>query len=195
MSTLDGSRGPRQAKPKFSALDINTLYRTSRVRICSGSLSPPAFFVRIRTTTTAMTTKGARLTSFVYTLFISPSFLHLQGESLEPAAQKSAVPRKHGMQSLGKVPSARRPPANLPSLKAETLSPGDQSGSWAAGTAEGSSNAAAATSSSTGAPAGAGVAGGVADNVDNQQQQQQQLKPSGATLIGQAAAGGVGQSE
>lgn len=29
------------------------------------------------------------------------------------------MPRKHGMQSLGKVPSARRPPANLPSLKAE----------------------------------------------------------------------------
>lgn len=27
------------------------------------------------------------------------------------------------MQSLGKVPSARRPPANLPSIKAETLSP------------------------------------------------------------------------
>lgn len=118
----------------------------------------------------------------------------LQGESLEPAAQKSAVPRKHGMQSLGKVPSARRPPANLPSLKAETLSPGDQSGSWAAGTAEGSSNAAAATSSSTGAPAVAGGAGGVADNVDKQQQQQQ-LKPSGATLIGQAASGGGGQSE
>lgn len=36
------------------------------------------------------------------------------------------------MQSLGKVPSARRPPANLPSLKAETSSPSqDQSGSWA----------------------------------------------------------------
>lgn len=32
------------------------------------------------------------------------------------------MPRKHGMQSLGKVPSARRPPANLPSLKAETTS-------------------------------------------------------------------------
>ena len=39
------------------------------------------------------------------------------------------------MQSLGKVPSARRPPANLPSLKAETLTPTDQSGSW--GGAEG----------------------------------------------------------
>lgn len=31
------------------------------------------------------------------------------------------------MQSLGKVPSARRPPANLPSLKAETSTPNDNS--------------------------------------------------------------------
>lgn len=31
------------------------------------------------------------------------------------------------MQSLGKVPSARRPPANLPSLKAETSTPNDSS--------------------------------------------------------------------
>lgn len=51
----------------------------------------------------------------------------LQGESLEPSTQKNAVPRKHGMQSLGKVPSARRPPANLPSLKAETSTPTDPS--------------------------------------------------------------------
>lgn len=37
------------------------------------------------------------------------------------------------MQTLGKVPSARRPPANLPSLKAETSTPTqDQSGSWPA---------------------------------------------------------------
>lgn len=43
----------------------------------------------------------------------------IQGESLEPHQQKTALPRKHGMQSLGKVPSARRPPANLPSLKSE----------------------------------------------------------------------------
>lgn len=43
----------------------------------------------------------------------------IQGESLEPHQQKSTLPRKHGMQSLGKVPSARRPPANLPSLKSE----------------------------------------------------------------------------
>ncbi|XP_063696499.1 probable WRKY transcription factor protein 1 [Culicoides brevitarsis] len=79
MSSLGGSRGERNAKPKFSALDINSLYRTSR------------------------------------------------GESLEPSQQKNTVPRKHGMQSLGKVPSARRPPANLPSLKAETSSPTESS--------------------------------------------------------------------
>ncbi|XP_049291618.1 filaggrin [Anopheles funestus] len=82
MSTLGGTKGERNAKPKFAALDINKLYITSR------------------------------------------------GESLEPSSQKSAVPRKHGMQSLGKVPTARRPPANLPSLKAEVGNPGEQSGSW-----------------------------------------------------------------
>ncbi|XP_053674038.1 uncharacterized protein LOC128724335 [Anopheles nili] len=82
MSALGGTRGERNAKPKFAALDINKLYITSR------------------------------------------------GESLEPSTQKSAVPRKHGMQSLGKVPSARRAPANLPSLKAEVSNPTDQLASW-----------------------------------------------------------------
>lgn len=48
-----------------------------------------------------------------------------QGESLEPSTQKNQVPRKHGMQILGKVPTSRRPPANLPSLKAETQTPGN----------------------------------------------------------------------
>ncbi|KAG5672912.1 hypothetical protein PVAND_003000 [Polypedilum vanderplanki] len=76
MSTLGGNKGERNPnKPKFAALDINSLYRSSR------------------------------------------------GETFEPTTQKNAAPRKHGMQSLGKVPSARRPPANLPSLKAETSTP------------------------------------------------------------------------
>ncbi|KAJ0181030.1 hypothetical protein K1T71_003115 [Dendrolimus kikuchii] len=43
-----------------------------------------------------------------------------RNESSEPSSVKSQLSRKHGMQSLGKVPSARRPPANLPSLKTET---------------------------------------------------------------------------
>ena len=42
---------------------------------------------------------------------------HLQGSATKPT-QKS-LPQKHGLQSLGKVPTARRAPANLPSLKAE----------------------------------------------------------------------------
>lgn len=157
MSTLGGSRGERQAKPKFSALDINTLYRTSRVSspvLCPNSNN---------------------------CVLLIPRPL-LQGESLEPAAQKSAVPRKHGMQSLGKVPSARRPPANLPSLKAETQSPGDQS--WAAGSEGGQGGGAAGTGTT---PASA--------TVPVVTEEKQQLKPSGATLIGQAAtgAGGGGQ--
>jgi hypothetical protein len=41
----------------------------------------------------------------------------MQGSALKPL-QKS-IPTKHGLQSLGKVPTARRAPANLPSLKAE----------------------------------------------------------------------------
>uniref|UniRef100_A0A182FT67 BAT2_N domain-containing protein n=1 Tax=Anopheles albimanus TaxID=7167 RepID=A0A182FT67_ANOAL len=82
MNSLGGSKGERNAKPKFAALDINKLYITSR------------------------------------------------GESLEPSTQKTTTPRKHGMQSLGKVPSARRAPANLPSLKAEVSNPSDNSGSW-----------------------------------------------------------------
>ena len=43
----------------------------------------------------------------------------LQGASSKP--QQKAAPQKHGLQSLGKVPTARRAPANLPSLKAENF--------------------------------------------------------------------------
>lgn len=46
-------------------------------------------------------------------------FDFFQGESSEKQQQKSTLPLKHGMQSLGRVPSARRPPANLPSIKSE----------------------------------------------------------------------------
>lgn len=43
-----------------------------------------------------------------------------QGENTEKPAQKNSSNYiKHGMQSLGKVPNARRAPANLPSLKSE----------------------------------------------------------------------------
>ncbi|XP_044757986.1 putative uncharacterized protein DDB_G0282133 isoform X2 [Coccinella septempunctata] len=42
-----------------------------------------------------------------------------RGESSEKTQQKSTIQYKHGMQILGKVPNARRPPANLPSLKSE----------------------------------------------------------------------------
>ncbi len=36
-----------------------------------------------------------------------------------------SVPQKQGLQSLGKIPTARRAPANLPSLKAETSTGGE----------------------------------------------------------------------
>lgn len=41
-----------------------------------------------------------------------------QGSTSKP--QQRSAPPKHGLQSLGKIPTARRAPANLPSLKAET---------------------------------------------------------------------------
>ena len=34
-------------------------------------------------------------------------------------ATSKTLPQKHGLQSLGKVPTARRAPANLPSVKSE----------------------------------------------------------------------------
>ncbi|XP_019526904.3 mediator of RNA polymerase II transcription subunit 12 isoform X1 [Aedes albopictus] len=108
MNALGGTRGERNAKPKFAALDINKLYSTSR------------------------------------------------GESLEPSTQKSAAPRKHGMQSLGKVPSARRPPANLPSLKAEISIPSDQQGTWGSEAGDTQNNNSSITSSSVGPSAAAG---------------------------------------
>lgn len=108
MNALGGTRGERNAKPKFAALDINKLYSTSR------------------------------------------------GESLEPSTQKSAAPRKHGMQSLGKVPSARRPPANLPSLKAEISTPLDQQGTWANESGDNQNNNSSITSTSVAPPAAAG---------------------------------------
>ena len=40
-----------------------------------------------------------------------------QGSATKP--QQKTIPQKHGLQSLGKLPTARRAPANLPSLKAE----------------------------------------------------------------------------
>ena len=43
-----------------------------------------------------------------------------QGSTNKPLQR--SVPQKHGLQSLGKVPTARRAPANLPSLKAENFS-------------------------------------------------------------------------
>lgn len=128
MSTLGGSRGERHAKPKFSALDINSLYRTSRV-----------------STLNTLPIGGLRTD---LTLHINIE----QGESIEPSAAKNAAPRKHGMQSLGKVPSARRPPANLPSLKAETTSsPADQTTGATNTSAKQSKSAAAAVAAGTSA--------------------------------------------
>lgn len=53
-------------------------------------------------------------------LDINSLYCASRNENSEPSSVKSQLSRKHGMQSLGKVPSARRPPANLPSLKTET---------------------------------------------------------------------------
>lgn len=60
------------------------------------------------------------LLSFTLVIFNHISIVKFKNENLEPSSVKSQLSRKHGMQSLGKVPSTRRPPANLPSLKTET---------------------------------------------------------------------------
>lgn len=52
------------------------------------------------------------------TAIIRPnSPLLFQGASNKHASK--SLPPKHGLQSLGKVPTARRAPANLPSVKSE----------------------------------------------------------------------------
>ncbi|XP_070503783.1 probable WRKY transcription factor protein 1 isoform X2 [Chironomus tepperi] len=152
MSTF-GNKGERERnpnKPKFAALDINSLYRSTR------------------------------------------------GETFEPATQKNAAPRKHGMQSLGKVPSARRPPANLPSLKAETSIPAipptqvsneqqqttANSASWADSNLSGTQNSTINTVSSNNNPALSNINHNNTNSnsqVQGNQLQQQQQHHQGAS--------------
>ncbi|XP_066588319.1 protein PRRC2A-like isoform X2 [Prorops nasuta] len=73
-------------------------------------------------TLSGIVSKGEKGKSKFQSLDINSLYRESRGESLEQHQQKNTLPRKHGMQSLGKVPSARRPPANLPSLKSETSS-------------------------------------------------------------------------
>ncbi|XP_025837147.1 uncharacterized protein LOC108738623 isoform X2 [Agrilus planipennis] len=66
-----------------------------------------------------LASKGEKGKSKYQSLDINNLWKAHTGEPLETQHQKNTLPRKHGMQSLGKVPTARRPPANLPSLKSE----------------------------------------------------------------------------
>ncbi|KAB0800432.1 hypothetical protein PPYR_06172 [Photinus pyralis] len=66
-----------------------------------------------------LASKGEKGKSKFQSLDINHLYKVYTGESLETQQQKNTIPRKHGMQSLGKVPTARRPPANLPSIKSE----------------------------------------------------------------------------
>ncbi|CAH1184606.1 unnamed protein product [Phyllotreta striolata] len=64
--------------------------------------------------------KGEKTKPKFQSLDINSLYRVSRGENLEKQQQKSSsVYIKHGMQSLGKVPNARRAPANLPSLKSE----------------------------------------------------------------------------
>ncbi|KAI4472377.1 hypothetical protein M0802_016885 [Mischocyttarus mexicanus] len=73
-------------------------------------------------TLSGISSKGEKGKSKFQSLDINNLYRVSRGESLEQHQQKNTLPRKHGMQTLGRVPSARRPPANLPSLKSETSS-------------------------------------------------------------------------
>ncbi|XP_022908286.2 protein split ends isoform X1 [Onthophagus taurus] len=66
-----------------------------------------------------LASKGEKGKAKFQSLDINNLYRVSRGESLEKAQQKSTLTFKHGMQSLGRVPSARRPPANLPSIKSE----------------------------------------------------------------------------
>ncbi|KAK4881051.1 hypothetical protein RN001_004370 [Aquatica leii] len=66
-----------------------------------------------------LASKGEKGKSKYQSLDINNLYKVCTTEPLETQQQKNTLPRKHGMQSLGKVPTARRPPANLPSLKSE----------------------------------------------------------------------------
>ncbi len=92
MSVVTGNKGEKGTK-KFQSLNINNLYQVSFVSI---------FCPKV---------KGQQSRSL--TIYL----LSIQGSATKP--QQKSAPQKHGLQSLGKVPTARRAPANLPSLKAE----------------------------------------------------------------------------
>ncbi|XP_063244599.1 protein PRRC2C isoform X4 [Bacillus rossius redtenbacheri] len=110
-----------------------------------------------------------------------------RGESLEPQQLKHTLLRKHGMQSLGKVPSARRPPANLPSLKSEhsgndpaiSLVPSGGTG-WGSKPGEGTGQP--ATSSQPSQPAASAVQTPVS-TAQAQQQPTQIAAPSSAPVV------------
>ncbi|XP_054273378.1 protein PRRC2C isoform X4 [Macrosteles quadrilineatus] len=70
-------------------------------------------------TLSGLAAKGEKGKSKFQSLDINNLYRASRGESLETHQHKNTSSRRHGMQSLGKVPSARRPPANLPSLKSE----------------------------------------------------------------------------
>ncbi|XP_046670382.1 protein PRRC2C isoform X5 [Homalodisca vitripennis] len=70
-------------------------------------------------TLSGITAKGEKGKSKFQSLDINNLYRASRGESLETHQHKNTSSRRHGMQSLGKVPSARRAPANLPSLKSE----------------------------------------------------------------------------
>uniref|UniRef100_A0AAR5Q3P1 BAT2 N-terminal domain-containing protein n=1 Tax=Dendroctonus ponderosae TaxID=77166 RepID=A0AAR5Q3P1_DENPD len=64
--------------------------------------------------------KGEKSKPKFQSLDINSLYKISRGENTEKPAQKNSSNYiKHGMQSLGKVPNARRAPANLPSLKSE----------------------------------------------------------------------------
>lgn len=133
-------------------------------------------------TLSGQASKGEKPKSKFQSLDINSLYKHSRGENLEKTQQKSSLTYvKHGMQSLGKVPSARRPPANLPSLKSE------HSGSDAAvplvppgapgwGKQDGQPTTAASTTSSS-----ATCPTGTTTTNSQQQQQQQQQQSTVAT--------------
>lgn len=154
VSATKGEKG----KSKYAALNINNLYKVS---LCSSLRLLVCF---------SFTPVVLHLAYFDCLLLCL-----LQGNSIEPQAK--AVAPKHGMQSLGKVPSARRAPqpVNLPSLKSEGTS--------------GPENSIETSKPSSGTPAAVATASVSATTVPNQP-----TAPNSASAAATTAAGWTGSA-
>jgi BAT2 N-terminus len=98
------------------------------------------------------------------------------------------------MQSLGKVPSARRPPANLPSLKAETSSPANSTTQSSDQQQQQTNNSSSASWADSSAPAGAQALSNTASGANQTSQLNTSSGSAGQTHTGNSASSSANTS-